>query len=370
MLKINKSGFFTRARSGLVLDIAVSDYEENVFNMSYHKGVYTIKNVVPDTSDDLFLIESFNTVPGYLPAQDSEYLNLVDGKKKIVASICNSFYHSMLDDISEILHCIAMYPGYELVIDTSEIKHAMDLVDENGPSGTSFFAYFLSRLKENKIKYRLVNLKEYDIIYIDNFRAKFFPFDSGKKTSLVHDFFSSGISNKGVFPNRKVFVSRSKNGFWEVEAPGLSKAENGMSNDSRIDDHQKLEKLFIDMGFEIVHTESFKTFKDQLEYFQDVKVIASLTGSGLTNAAFMQPGGVLIEIVSPLLVPVGKPGMQKDLTDPWYVQQVHNFYKNLAFYQNHLYLAIQNPEYKSEEIEKLFEDKPHIKDFLSVDYGS
>lgn len=369
-MKKIKSGFFTRYRQDLVLDIAVSDYEKNVFNMQHHEGVYTIKNIVPVTSDDLFAIEPFNTVPGYIPAQDSEYLNLVDGKKKLVVSICNSFYHSMLDDISEILHCIAMYPGYELVIDTSEIRHSMDLVDKNGPSGTSFFHHFLLKLGENGVKYRLVNLKEYDIIYIDNFRSKFFPFDSGKKSSLVYEFFASGISNKDVFPHKKVFVSRSAAFSPMRPVPGLASSEDGMMDDSRIDDHERLEKIFSDMGFEIVRTESFKTFKEQLEYFQEVKVIASLTGSGLTNAAFMQPGGLLVEIVTPLLVPIGRPGERKDVTDPWFVLQVHNFYKNLAFYQNHLYLSIQNPDFKSGKIEDLFESKPHLKTFLSTEYGS
>lgn len=368
-MKKTKTGFFTRAMRDIVMEIGVSDYEDNVFNMRFRKGVHTIKNVIPSTSDDLFTIEDFNTIPGYIPAQDADYINLVDGKKKLVASICNSFYHSILDDISEILHSILMYPGYELIIDTSEIKYLMES-GATGPSATSFFHHFLEELKNKGIKYKLANLKEYEIVYIDNFRSIYFPFDSGKKTNLVHEFFASGISNKKVFPNRKVFVSRSGGAPWERFAPGLSEAEDGMLDDERIDDHQRLEKLFADMGFEIVHSENFKTFKEQLEYFQDVKVIASLTGSGLTNGAFMQPGGVLVEIVSPLLVPIGRPGQSKDLTDPWYVHQVHNFYKNVAFYQNHLYLAIQNPTFESKKIENLFEDQPHLKTFLSTEYGT
>jgi len=368
-MRNSKKGFFTRHYTDIVLDIGVSDFEHSVLNMKLRKGVYTIKNVVPANSDDLFVIESYNTVPGYLPAQDAEYLNLADGKKKIVASICNSFYHSLLDDVSELLHCIALYPDHDVIIDTSEIRHMLEAGDSS-PSGSSFFQYFLSQLKENGVKYKLVNLKEYDVVYIDNFRTKFFPFDSGKKTSIVHDFFNSGISNKGVFPNRKVFVSRSEAGRWKAHAPGLATSEDGMIDDSRIDDHARLEKIFTDMGFEIVHAEKFKSFKDQLEYFQDVKVIAGLTGSGLTNAAFMQPGGVVVEIVSPLLVPIGRPGESKKLDDPWYVHQIHNFYKNVAFHQNHLYLAIQSPTFESEKVEDLFEDKPHLKTFLSTDYGS
>lgn len=367
-MRNSKKGFFTRNYADIVREIGVSDLEDSVLRIRLHKGVYTVKNVVPSNSDDLFIIQDFNTVPGFLPAQDADYLNLVDGKKKIIASICNSFYHSILDDISELLHFITLYPDHDVIIDTSEIKHMIE-ADPNAPSGSSFFQYFLSQLKENKVKYKLVNLKEYDIIYIDNFRVKYFPFDSGKKTSIVHEFFSSGISNKKVFPNRKVFVSRSKASKWTAHAPGLATSPDGIIDDSRIDDHEKLEKIFIDMGFEIVHAENFKTFKEQLEYFQDVKVIAGLTGSGLTNAAFMQPGGVVVEVVSPLLVPVGRPGESKKLDDPWYVHQVHNFYKNVAFYQDHLYLAIQNPTFESEKIVDLFEDKPHLKEFLSADYG-
>lgn len=364
-----KKGFFTRKYKDIVMEIAVSDYESPIFNMNLRKGVHTIKNIVPANSDDLFKIEDFNTIEGYLPAENADYINLVDGKKKIVTSICNSFYHSILDDITEIIYSIIKFPGYELIIDTSEIKHWLE-VSEDDTSGKSFFNYFLSELTRNGVKYKLVNLKEYDIVYIDNFRPKYFPFDTGRKSNLVYEFFSSGISNKGVFPHRKVFVSRALAGKWEAHAPALSRSEDGMVDDTRIDDHARLEKIFIDMGFEIVYAENFKTFKEQLEYFQDVKVVAGLTGSGLTNAAFMQPGGVLVEVVSPLLVPIGRPGEQKNLEDPWFVFQVHNFYKNLAFYQDHLYLAIQSPTFEAEKVEDLFNDKPHLKTFLSTDYGS
>jgi hypothetical protein len=131
-----------------------------------------------------------------------------------------------------------------------------------------------------------------------------------------------------------------------------------------MDDHQKLEELFVSMGYEVIATESLKSFQEQLDLFYETKVVASITGSGLANAAFMQPGQTLIEIFTPLVVPVGSPGKAKDLTDPFYVQELHNFYKNLAFYKNHTYLAINTESRSFEKLNETIQNDLKIKNFL------
>jgi hypothetical protein len=101
-----------------------------------------------------------------------------------------------------------------------------------------------------------------------------------------------------------------------------------------------------------------------LDLFYETKVLASITGSGLANAAFMQPGQTLIEIVTPLVVPVGSPGHKKDLTNPYYVQELHNFYKNLAFYKDHTYLGIHNEQRSFMLLKNVIDSDPKIKNFL------
>jgi hypothetical protein len=210
-----------------------------------------------------------------------------------------------------------------------------------------------------KIKYRLVNLKKHDIIYINNFRVIRYDLESIRKASLVYDFFKVRLSNPEAKPTRKVFISRALTTGRDYDAPTLTH-----SDDDRMDDHEKLDSLFESMGYEVVTTERLASFQEQLDLFYETKVLASITGSGLANAAFMQPGQTLIEIVTPLVVPVGVPGRAKDITDPYYTQELHNFYKNLAFYKDHTYFGIHNNSRKFETLNETIENDPKIKNFL------
>jgi hypothetical protein len=118
------------------------------------------------------------------------------------------------------------------------------------------------------------------------------------------------------------------------------------------------------MGYDVIKTEDFESFQDQVDFFYETKVLASITGSGLTNAVFMQPGQTLIEIVTPLVLSTGRPGEEKDLTKPYYVQELHNFYKNLAFYKDHTYFGIHNETRSFEKLKNTIDNNPKIKNFL------
>jgi hypothetical protein len=195
---------------------------------------------------------------------------------------------------------------------------------------------------------------------MDNFRVINFIYESGRKSNLVYEFFKKMVTDQNVKPTKNVFVSRGQSGLGrDYEAEGLS-----YTNDDRMDDHEALEGYFADLGYDIVHAEKFNSFQEQLDYFYSVKTMVSLTGSGLTNAAFMQPGGIMFEIVTPLVVSVPFPGIAKDLTDPFFVQEIHNFYKNLAYYQNHTYACVQNPNRDIDEFKEVMENSPGLKAFL------
>jgi hypothetical protein len=296
---------------------------------------------------------------GYIVApDDKKSLNLIDGKKKLIKSICNSYYHSILDDISEIIMALHVNPDYELILDVSAISD--HIVDPNR-FDNKYLDYFTRILKKNKIKYKLVDLMRYDIIYVDNFKQVYFPYDSGQKTLFVYDFFKQGLSKKElkVEPTRKIFVSRTRQTREDYDAPGLT-----YTNDSRIDDGEGLDALFGSLGFEIVIAEETEDFMEQFKMFYEAKVIAGLTGSGLTNAAFMQPGGTVIEIATPLIVPIPPPGGVKDVTRPWFTQELHNFYKDAAFFHNHNFLAIQNADRSLSEIKDNLEKNPALLEYL------
>lgn len=348
---------FIRSRKDQVTTIEASVYSKDTLTTPSYEGMYTIKNVNPATSDDLFyFFPGENMVKGYLESSNAATINLINGKKKLVKSICYSFYHSVLDDMSEILYALEKYPDHDVVIDISEIYQAL-----HAPGAEwDFFNFFVQALKENGTNVSLVQLKNYDVVYLDNFKIVSFIYESGKKTNLVHEFFKQKVTNPEVKPTKNVFVSR---GLMGPRAPVIAEGLS-FDTDSRMDDHKELEKYFAGLGYDIIHAEKFNSFQEQLDYFYSVKNMVSITGSGLTNAAFMQPGGSMFEIVTPLVVSVPPPDAPKDITNPFFVQEIHNFYKNLAYYQDHTYACVQNPSRSVEEFKDKIEGNPKLKAYL------
>ena len=348
---------FFKSRIDRVTTIEASKYKDDEMVAPYFKGIHTVKNVNAPTSDDLFVfIPGGNIIPGYLEASNAKTLNLIDGRNKIIKSICNSFYHSILDDLSEIIYTSKLHPDHDIIIDISDIE--LSLYADNAQ--WDFFNFFVEAMRAKDIKVTLVSLKKYDVIYIDNFVLVAFIYESGKKTNLVYELFKEKVSDPTVKPFKDVFVSRGKMGDPpENNVEGLS-----FNKDSRMDDHIALEDYFASMGYEIIHAEMFNSFQEQLDYFYSAKTIASITGSGLTNAAFMQPGGTMFEIVTPLVVAVPPPDQPKDITKPFFVQEIHNFYKNVAYYQNHTFACVQNPNRSIEEFKETIESNPKLKAFL------
>lgn len=329
------------------------------------KGMHTIKNINPKTSDDLFYFRrDLNVVPGYIESDGVLTLDLIDNRKKIVKSLCRSFYHSLLDNMSELISAIEDNPDHDVILDISNVA---DLVEDKA-QGWDFINHFLRILIDKKIKYKLVKLLDYDIIYMDNFVVADYPSDSNKKTNILYEFFKPSINTAGQEPFRNVFISRRLTAGTNLEVvdPGVVRSEGlGFKNDHRMDDHEELENVFANLGYEVVYSEMFDNFQDQIDFFHTAKTIASLTGSGLSNGAFMQPGGTMIEITTPLIVSIPAPGeVTKNLDNLYYVQELHNFYKNIAYYQNLYYFTIQNPDRSVEEFKKTIESDRHVKAFL------
>ena len=356
-MKIKKK-FLTRNRISQVKTIENSEIDL-YSQLEYFKGVYTVRNIVPETSDDVFQFGSENMIPGYLDSSSKNTISVLGNQKKIVISFVNSYYHSILDNMSEAIWALHCYPKHELIIDISGFEGSLKEIEKRGFFYHSAFLYFLETLKIKKIKYRLVELKKAEIVYLSNFRLSIQGLESIHKADFVYDFFKDRFSKPETKPYRKVFISRSLTVGREYEATTLK-----VSHDNRIDDHEKLDNFFKSMGYDVIKTEDFDSFQEQIDFFYETKVLASITGSGLTNSVFMQPGQTLIEIVTPLVLPIGRPGEQKDLTDPYYVQELHNFYKNLAFYKNHTFFGIHNESRSFETLEKTINSDSKIKNFL------
>jgi capsular polysaccharide biosynthesis protein len=135
-----------------------------------------------------------------------------------------------------------------------------------------------------------------------------------------------------IKPFRKVFISRKL-------------TPEDFEVIKRCDDHQKLEEIFIDNGFEICYPEQFKTFSDQVTYFNETKILCGLSGGGLINSVFMQPRGKILEIITSFKF--NYPLHPDDI-----LQEIHEYYLYIAYQRKHMATTISNIDGTVAEIEK------------------
>jgi hypothetical protein len=337
----------------------VNNDEPVLFDFSYpfYENIHTIKNAQSKEAS-FFVINDGTIVQGYLDTSgqpEIKTLDLTSPSKKIFLTIQQSVYHFLVDDLGELFQAMKMYPDAEIVIDISSVKFEMQKTDSY-----FFYRFFIDSLKERKIKHKVVDLGGYDVIFMDNFylmRSPYYPMD---RAETIYNYFLPYVSDKDVEPYRKVFLSRKKIEFgngYDIE----DKNGNMLSSKQRMDDETKLERFFVSMGFEVVYPEDFSDFDEQVSFFYSVKTLASLTSSGLSNSIFMQPGGNVIEVTSPLVVAAinSDVGTRAPLNI-----EIHHFYKHLAFQKNHMYFSIPNTRWSMDEFVKFVKSNKWLKKIL------
>jgi hypothetical protein len=346
-----------KTSNGSVFTLNVIDRPENP--IEFYPGMHTIKNSKAEgPRAALFEITDKNLIKGYFHATgDVRTLDLTSGKPKLIALLKASYYHFFIDDVASIIEALQQYPDHELIIDVSEVSMLLDSQDNS----KGFYFEFLFLLKYYNIAHKIVRITDYDVVYIDDFYIVKYTKISSESATKVYEYFLPFVPDKDVKPYRNVYVSRriqEERDPYEVR----SQDEKFYFDGKRVDDEVALEKFFKKLGFEIVNPELFEDLSDQINFFYSVKTIASLTSSGLTNSVFMQPGGTIIELVSPIVAsPIAPDGTYAEVE-----VAIHNFYKDLAFLKNHVYVAIQNPDYKFKDIEKAILANPALKRFLTV----
>lgn len=339
--------------------------------LTHYKNTHTIvkgKSAEQEANPrkgDLYELDDSSIIPGFIADKNKSCLHLLNNNTKILKVFSASFYHALADDLAEIVYALSIHPGAEVILDVSNTTDILTMPYMN------FFSYFLDRLDAEGIQYQIVDIAKYDLIYINNFYLANFDFHSGARLDLLDEFLADK-SAEPVKPFRKVFISRKMQGY-KPDNPDA--AHFSYKNDTRIDNHEELEKMFSDMGFEIVDAELITDFKVQMQIFREAKIVASLTSSGLTNAIFMQPGTTMVEIVTPLITqsPVANSHYFKKIKlDPKdyeldlnTVQEVHMFYHNLAFFKNLAYVGIPNFSRKNKEVKEFIDTSPVLSHLLN-----
>jgi capsular polysaccharide biosynthesis protein len=155
---------------------------------------------------------------------------------------------------------------------------------------------------------------------------------------FLKDYIEKYIVDTNVEPYRKVYLSRLAG----PNTPGY-----------RIDNEEMLIKYFASIGFEHTDQNHFANINDQIKFFYETKIVCGLTGSGLTNMLFMKDFQTVIELVSLMEFP-GPNGLEP------IKEEIHDFYKMMAFDKKHTLVNIVNANKKHEDLTKLISNQMDI----------
>jgi capsular polysaccharide biosynthesis protein len=137
-------------------------------------------------------------------------------------------------------------------------------------------------------------------------------------------------------PDKKVYVSR------------ISSSDDKSELTKRIIDEKKLQDYFVSIGYETHYRENLEEVDliEDILYFRDVKTIAGISGAGLTNALFMQPGGNVIEISTPQITATkyDNAGFPEK-----HIRARHLFHPVLSFEKNHMFYQVPIHNKNAEE---------------------
>lgn len=322
--------------------------------LPYYDGLHSL--IHPKASRAAHFVFTDETVlPGYYDTNVLNTLDLTTGKKKMIISLSGSIYHFMVEDLGSILQVLEDgYRDIELIADISGIAGLLNRND------LDMFLFFLQTLNDKGIKHKIVNLKHFDVIYIDHFFVLTTSYAAYNSLELIYNHFDDYVVDKTIEPYRKIYLSRKKVDESEFEHFTDSDGIFSSVYRKRIDDEEKLEKLMLKHGFETVYPEDFDNFEEQINFFRSVKTIASLTSSGLANALLMKPGGTVVEITTPLVVaPLSGFGELGYIN-----REIHNYYKTIAMLKRHLYISIPNPYVKIRELDEFFDSIPYASKIL------
>ncbi len=330
-------------------------------------GLYTVRNKSREEEEYASpFISEINRVSGFVESTGTTRVDLTGKRKKIVKTLSGSVFHFFADDVCDILYAINLYPDAEVILDMSKVTEHIEHPD------WSFIGFFIDALQDQGIPCKLVDISQFDIIYINDFCVAESAFRSSLSGSLIFDFFKKYITNPEEKPYRSVYLSRRKVSN-EPRDLATTAAKLSYNSEKRVDDEEYLEQVFRNLGFEVIYPEDFLGFHEQLNFFHSVKTLASLTSSGLTNGLFMQDGGTIIEVSTPLVVispillgsvPVWEE-KPKNGENYFMAQELHMFYKIISYLKNHTYLSINNPNRNAKEIEQEILNNDKLLRFIS-----
>jgi hypothetical protein len=210
--------------------------------------------------------------------------------RKIVVRFETNFFHSLLNTLAPILWEYKKDPNIEVIL-----LHPSKEISAFQSTGT----FIVQVLRNYNIKFSVTQIHAKYPPILSNFYYYEKLEMCGDHINILDDLMSS-YRDISLPNNKKVYVTRGgKQNLTVTQINQMTQEEIDKlpyKDDLRIDDEIKLENLFKKHGFEIVDTSIFKTIEDQIRFFDQVGVIAGLSGSGLTNLLFMRDKTTVIEL--------------------------------------------------------------------------
>lgn len=276
-----------------------------------NNNVKKIKYFVSNTSDPVYVVNE-NI---YLNSKNNNKYDFCNKEKKVFLSVSFSFYHFFMDTIASIIVFNNVNPGILFIIDFPDNKNKKE----------NFYLSFLKNfLNDNKINYILIE-NNFDIKINNYYKILYMP-KLDLTINEIYNYCKIYIKDKNKIPTKKVYLSRN----------------NVLTNskDVRVYEEKKLEDFFKNNGFEIIYDNSFTSIEDQINFFNDVKLLISSTSSGLLNFIFMQPKQKVLELITPVFAENAKS------------YQIHSSnYLSLCYAKKHFYFGVPSDIYSDKIID-------------------
>ena len=273
----------------------------------------------------------------YKNSSDKAQYDFENEEKKVWISVNLTFFHFFLDTIGSILILNNTYPKIHFII---------DFVDAKNNNHDVYLDFLMDFLIQNDINYTII--EDSFVLKINNFYE---VISLNQSDFVINEIYKSSRNyvDSNIKPTKKVYISRKFTPCHrnpdEFEARGIDIKKVGYS-DIRVYNETYLENFFRDRGFEIVYAEKFSSIKEQINFFNEVKVLVAATSSGLINAIFMQPEGTVIELMTPFI-----PGVRE-------VYELHSSqYLEISYAKKHSYLGIPSKFYGKKIVSHLCNNK-------------
>ena len=306
------------------------------------------------------LEEAKKFYPTATPGSSKKYKFLLSEEIKFFPNINLRFYHLILESIPSVLYEIEYQKslGKNISIIMSPIEYRYKGHDKNLKFIIDFFT---SSVKNLNVNIETIPMPEFETVNEESFmllpvRNIYFIKNKDWHTMyslrLGRDLYTKIITGPKALPNRTVFLSREDSfdtnqvTLEELEYLNTKKYIDYPKNYLRIDNEnkvvQELEKF---TQIDYTQSKDFKSFQHQVSFFNETKVLISPTGSGLANCIFMQPGTLVIELLTPLVI--------GEINNDSYAQLIENHYSSLAAVFGINYIAIPHDRSASTIVKKL-----------------